>query len=95
MRSCEPLSVAKLFLVARTDDPDYDEYSAIVVCANDMSHAWNIALSTRDKRQWNTGATIQVPVYEGFTSRNTYVHEIGTAHSSTEIGVVIADFRAG
>lgn len=71
----------KLFLIERTDDWDYDEYDALVVCATDPESALGIKPSEHDEYWFRYPRTVKY---------------LGIAHKSIELNsVILGSFNAG
>lgn len=75
----------RLFLVARSDDPGWDEYRAVLVRAESVFDAasWVLGPNAPDY----AGAR-----YDGFTEDNIVITPVKV---SGDRGQIIADFKAG
>lgn len=81
----------KIYLLERKDKWSYDDYDAIVVCAESEEDAKNIhpngkSLDEEAKEPWNSWTS---------KKENLTVTEIGIANEVQVRGVVLASFNAG
>ncbi|MFI9123849.1 hypothetical protein ACIGW0_31410 [Streptomyces bikiniensis] len=84
-----------LWLVSRTDDTDYDEYSAIVVRAADEETARRIATHGEERAsRWHADGVYWEPAFLGFErdGSNLTVERLGARGPA---GLILASFRAG
>jgi hypothetical protein len=79
----------KIFLLRRTDEWGYEDYDAIVVCANDANDAITIDPDGKPFKYKNPfGAWAR-------TTGDIECTEIGVANKDQKRGVILASFNAG
>lgn len=80
----------KLYLVTRTDEIDYDQFSALVVCARDEYYAREI-----DPCNYVIGDYAVGPNSWTTMLSSLDVTYLGVAEESLEYGIVLGSFNAG
>lgn len=75
-----------LYLIKRTDEWDYDEYDALVVCSENQESALLLSASSGLGDTYANSEWLEYP---------REVRLIGTAHPGVEKGVILGSFNAG